>query len=78
MRLFDVPKQLSPYKEWERKNRIKVHFAPHMEEDPWCAVRSLVSCGEHVSVHGDRWAALGGTRDEAMAVIAAGQTSREG
>jgi hypothetical protein len=63
------PRQLSPYKEWERKNRIKVHFAAHCEEDPWFACRTITDVGTHASVHGDRWSTTGLTRDEAIAAL---------
>ena len=65
--LFDVPRQLSPYAEWKRKNRIKTHFAPHMDEDPWMACRTLTDVFEHVAENGDMWAAYGETQDEAIA-----------
>ncbi len=58
--LFEIPpKQLSPYKEWERKNRIKVHFAPHCPEAPWCAA--------HISKHAySLGAAISETREGAV------------
>ena len=63
--LFDIPKQLSPYKEWERRNRIKTHFNPRCEE-PWCASRTIKSCAESVYSNGERFSAFADSRDEAI------------
>ncbi len=69
--LFDLREtnSLSPYKAWERKNRIKTHFAPHMEEDKWCASRTIQTCGHSMAKNGDQYSAFGETRDEAIATL---------
>jgi hypothetical protein len=63
--LFEIPVQLSPYKEWERKNRIKTHFNPDCEY-PWCASRTVKTCAESFYNNGERFSAFGDSRDEAI------------
>mgnify|MGYP006908212590 CR=1 FL=1 len=67
--LFDLgpTRQLSPYKEWERRNRIKTHFAPHCEEEPWTAARTFKTVAEVAMEYGDSRLGQGATRDAAIA-----------
>lgn len=69
--LFDLSecRQLSPYKEWERHNRIKVHFAPHCTEEPWCAARTFKTVAEVCMEYGEDRCGFGETRDEAIAEL---------
>jgi hypothetical protein len=63
---MDAVKRLSPYKEWERKNRIKVHFSPNSEETPWIAARTILNIADYATSHGDDLMGTGDTRDEAI------------
>ena len=59
-------KSLSPYKEWERKNRIKTHFSSVPCDTPWLAARTITNVADYFSRHGDDKLGEGNTRDEAV------------
>lgn len=70
--LFDTAdvSLLSPYREWERHNRIKTHYNRNMEE-PWIASRTIKDCFHSTYGNGDQYSAYGITRDEAIANLCA-------
>ena len=65
--LFEMPKEtLSPALAWEKKNRIKTHFAPGLKH-PWLACRTIRSAPEYMAENGERWpVGYGKTREEAV------------
>ena len=69
MTLFDMKavKKLSPYKEWERKNRIKTHLSTVPCDVPWFAARTITNVADYCSRHGDDRLGEGNTRYEAIA-----------
>jgi hypothetical protein len=68
--LIDVPRRLTPWREYLRSHRIKTHF-DQARPEPWTATRTIRTPADSLADTGDEYTAVADTEEGAIADLIA-------